>query len=128
MSGGYSEPMKARFVVFGTALLLGLTACGKKEAAPPAKATNTTTGGNPLTAPADYVGAVGQAQKYSVKAIDLASVTKAIEMFHASEDRYPKSLEELVKTQYLPALPQLPTGMKYEYDANTGRVKAVRTP
>ena len=63
-----------------------------------------------------------------MKAIDLASVTKAIEMFHASEDRYPKSLEELVKTQYLPALPQLPTGMKYEYDANTGRVKAVRTP
>lgn len=108
-------------------LVVLLAACGKKDPAAPAKPTNSAASGNPLTAPVDYLGAVGQAKKYSVKAVDLASVTKAIQMFQAAEDRFPKSLEELVKTQYLPALPQLPSGMKYQYDPTTGQVKAIRT-
>lgn len=107
------------------ALALAIAGCGRKEANPSPKTTNTATTGNPLTAPADYLGAVGQAQKYSAKAVDLASVSKAIQMFHASEDRFPKDLNELIKEQYLPVLPQLPTGMKYSYNPTNGQVKAV---
>lgn len=109
-------------------LLAGLlVGCGKKEAAPDKAATNTA-GSNPLTAPADYVGAIGQAKKYSEKAIDLAQVKKAIQLFEAQEDRFPKDLNELVAKQYLQILPVLPTGMKYQYNAANGEIKAIRTP
>lgn len=124
--------MKATAAIPAVALgvaTLGLTVggagCSKKPDTPPAKPTNAVSSGNPITAPVDYLGAVGQAQKYSAKAVDLASVSKAIQMFHASEDRYPKDLDELVKERYLPALPQLPKGMKYQYTPATGQVKAV---
>lgn len=107
-------------------VLCALTACGRKEASAPSEGTNAASGGNPLTAPADYLGAVGQAQKHSLKTVDVASVTKAIQMFRAEEDRYPADLNELVKEGYLPALPQLPSGMAYQYDPRTGQVKGVR--
>jgi hypothetical protein len=116
--------MKA-FVSALLVVLFFLTACGRKDSAAAAKPTNTTTSGNPLTAPVDYLGAVNQAKKHSVKTVDLASVSKAIQMFRTEEDRYPKDLNELVKEGYLPALPKLPTGMKYQYDPNTGQVKSV---
>jgi len=121
----YSSPMKTLLAVLCVALL-ALAACGRKDSTPASPATNASSGGNPLTAPADYLGAVGQAQKHSLKTVDLASVAKAIQMFQAEEDRYPADLTELVKLKYLPALPQLPTGMQYQYDPNTGEVKAVR--
>jgi len=108
-------------------VLLCFTACGRKDSTSTSSPTNSASSGNPLTAPADYLGAVGQAQKHSLKTVDLASVSKAIQMFHAEEERYPNDLAELVKLQYLPALPQLPTGMRYQYDPQTGQVKAVRT-
>jgi predicted small lipoprotein YifL len=108
------------------ALALAMAGCGRKEPDPPPKPTNAPAASNPLTAPADYLGAVGQAQRYSAKAVDLASVSKAIQMFHAAEDRYPKDLNELIKEQYLPALPALPKGMKYTYNPANGQVKAVQ--
>lgn len=117
--------MKA-LVSFLCVLLVGLTACGRKDTTSTPQATNSAAGGNPLTAPADYIGAIGQAQKHSLKTVDVASVTKAIQMFYTEEERYPKDLNELVQLKYLPALPQLPTGMKYQYDPNTGQLKTVR--
>jgi hypothetical protein len=107
-------------------VLFFLTACGRKDSASAPKPTNAPASGNPLTAPADYIGAIGQARKTALKTVDLASVTKAIQMFYAQEDRHPKDLNELVKEGYLPALPRLPTGMRYQYDPNTGQVKTVR--
>ena len=80
--------------------------------------------GNPITAVPDYVGAVGQAQKYSQKQIDLAYLHEAIEQFNAAEGRYPKNLQELVPN-YIGKVPQAPYGSKIVYDPNTGTVKVV---
>jgi hypothetical protein len=106
--------------------------CGKKEATPTADQTQTKTGtnaassGNPITAPVDYVGAVGQAKKHAEKVVDTVSLNQAIQLFYAQEDRFPKDLQELVTTRYLPSIPPAPYGMKYDYDAKLGQVKVVR--
>jgi hypothetical protein len=116
---------------FAGLLLAGALAagCGQKTEQPGTASTNAaSSGGNPITAPVDYIGAVGKAQKHSVKVVDTVQVQQAIQQFHAGEDRYPKDLEELVKEGYLVAVPKLPTGMKYQYNATNGQVKAVTAP
>lgn len=100
--------------------------CGQKKDAPDTGATNAaSSGSNPISAPADYVGAVVNAQQHSLKVVDTVQVQQAIRQFQVSEERYPKDLEELVKEGYLPALPKLPARMKYQYDARTGQVRVV---
>lgn len=110
-------------------LAAGLFAgCGKSKPAAPAaaaNATNSASSGNPITAPVDYLGAMGQAQKHSVKVVDTVQVQQAIQQFQAAEDRYPKDLDELIKEGYLVRLPALPTGMEYAYNPANGQVKAV---
>lgn len=98
---------------------LCLAGCGKKDA-------KSTEGGNPLNAPADYLGAVNQAKKAAVKTVDIASLQNAISMFHGQEDRYPKDLNELVQQRYLPRVPEPPSGMKLTYNPATGEVKMSR--
>lgn len=121
--------MKTTVAVLSLAACL-LSACGKNN--PPAttstETTNPSTTGNPLTAPVDYLGAVGQAQKHAVKIVDLVQVQQAIRQFQAAENRFPTDLNELIKEGYLAALPKLPANMKYEYAAKTGQVKAVAKP
>lgn len=103
-----------------------LVGCGQRDSAGPNSQTNTAAaGGHPITAPVDYVGAVGQAQKHSLKVVDTVQVQQAIGQFHAVEDRYPKQLDELVKEGYLAKLPALPAGMRFEYHAANGQVKVV---
>lgn len=105
-----------------------LAGCGKKTETPPT-ATNATgryDSGNPMTAPADYVGAVVQAKKYSEKQIDLAYVNQAIQQFQAGEGRLPKSLDELVEEHYLGKVPDAPFGYQINYDPATGIVKVVK--
>ena len=97
--------------------------CDKKDAA--STSTNTTSG-NPLTAPIDYVGAVVNAQNVALKTADLASLKSAIQQFKAQEDRFPKSLDELISQKYLPKLPQTPAGTKLQYDAASGVVSIVK--
>jgi hypothetical protein len=115
--------MKTTLCVLLAAAALG-SGCGGKPKEP-APSTTNTAGGNPITAPVDYVGAVGQAQKQAAKVVDLVQVQQAIRQFHAAEDRYPKTLDELVREGYLPALPKLPAGLKFEYNPATGQVRAV---
>ncbi len=117
--------MKAMFcaVLVGAALGAG---CGGKPKEPVPSATNAASG-NPITAPVDYVGAVGQAQKQAAKVVDLVQVQQAIRQFQAAEERYPKNLEELVREGYLPALPKLPAGLQFEYNPASGQVRAVPT-
>ena len=104
-----------------------LSGCGKKQQAATPKPTNApAVGDNPLNAPAEYLGALNQAQKMAGKVIDNISVQKAIDSFFASEDRYPKDLTELVKQRYIPRLPDLPKGMVYEYNPSIGKVRVVR--
>jgi hypothetical protein len=110
--------------------------CGKKDSGASAKSTNTlrlVEGVTsevkfvvPLTAPVDYLGAVGQAKKHSEGVIDRASLQKTIDLFNAQEDRFPKDLNELVTMKYLPAIPPAPYGMKIQYDAASGQVKIVK--
>lgn len=120
--------MKLNLPVVWVIVLAGcaLLGCGKHETSADGGKTNTAaTSGNPITAPVDYVGAVGRAQKHSAKVVDLAQVSQAIQQFHAGEDRYPQNLDELVKEGYLVKLPALPAGMRYDYNAANGQVKAV---
>ena len=115
--------MKNLFYLFVLAGL-PLAGCGKKADAP-AQTTNSTTSGNPLTAPVDYLGAISKAQKTAVKTIDTAALSQAIQLFNAQEGRNPKALEELVEKKYIGRIPDAPYGMKIVYDAATGQVKVV---
>ena len=99
-----------------------LSGCDKGK---PASAPSSTSGGNPITAPADYVGAVGQAQKSSVKTLATVSLDSAIKLYFNQEGRYPKSLDELVSSGTMTKLPAAPNGMKFDYDPATGQVKVV---
>lgn len=104
-----------REAILGAALALALAGCGD----------SSKSSGNPVTAPVDYVGAVGKAKKSSEKVVDVATLQKAIQAFHADEDRYPKDLNELVTSKILPTLPEPPYGMKFQYNPQTGAIKAV---
>lgn len=106
-----------------------LAGCGDHSGSGGAGATNTNSSASsssPLTAPVDYLGAVGKAQQSAIKTIDLASINQAINMYKIEVGKNPPSLEELVTEKYLPRLPDLPSGLKYSYDPNTGVVKAIK--
>jgi len=102
-----------------------LVGCGEKSDKP-GEATNTTTSGStPLTAPADYVGALGKAKQAAEKTVDTTTLNQAIQMFNVEKGRNPKDLNELVTEKFIPKLPAAPYGMKLDYDATSGKVKVV---
>ncbi len=104
-----------------------LAACNDNNPKPAAGGTNASTlSGNPLDAPAEYLGALGKAQQTAVKTADLGSLKQAIDLFHTEHDRYPATLQELVDEKFLPAIPKPPYGMKFTYDAGSGTVKVVK--
>ena len=115
--------------------LFAVAGCGKKETPPADTSTNkaaafnnaisNNSSGNPVTAPVDYLGAVAKAQQSSIKSIDTAYINQAVQQFQAMEGHLPKDLQELVTEKYLVRLPQVPHGMKLEYEAATGKVKVV---
>jgi len=106
-------------------LLAGLllSGCGK-DAPPSSGSTNTSSSGNPLTAPVDYLGAVSKAKKTTDKTVATVGIDQAIKMYSAEMGSMPKDLNALVPS-YLPSIPPAPTGMKYDYDPKTGIVKVV---
>jgi hypothetical protein len=97
--------------------------CKKEEAGPPK--SSTAPGGNPLTAPVDYLGAAARAKQNAAKTVSTAGLDKAIQLFNANEGRLPKDLNELVRPDYLNAIPPPPIGMQYDYNPTTGVVKLV---
>jgi hypothetical protein len=105
-------------------LMAGLLLAGCKKQQPAAPTTNAASSGNPITAPIDYLGAVGQAPKTATKVVSSAGLQQAIQMFWAQEGRFPKDLSELAPN-YIDRLPPPPAGMKYSYDARNGTVKVV---
>jgi len=113
--------MKAFFFMSGVLCLL-LADCGDGgNGSKPA----TNESSSVITAPVDYLGAVGKAQQASIKTVDVAQLTQAIQMFHAEHERFPKDLNELVTMNYLRQIPKPPYGKKIVYDAGTGTVKIV---
>jgi hypothetical protein len=100
---------------------LFLFGCGKKEV----PKSESPSSGNPVTAPADYLGAVSKAKKLAEKTVDTAGLQKSIDLFQAQEGRLPKNLNELVGPNYLSTLPAPPAGMKFDYNPATGQVKVV---
>lgn len=122
--------MKAwRVGLLATALGMGWTGCGKPPSASNQAGSNAPAksggAGNPLTAPVDYLGAVGSAQKQAAKVVDLTSLQQAIQAFQAGEDRLPSNLQELVSEGYLPRLPSPPSGTRFAYDSQRGQVRLV---
>lgn len=106
-----------------------LGGCGKSPSSAEKKAPEKASGaGNPLTAPVDYLGAVGAAQKQAAKTIDLTSLQQAVQAFQAGEERLPRNLGELVSEGYLPRLPAPPKGMQWAYQPQLGQVRAVPAP
>jgi hypothetical protein len=117
--------MKQSFCL-SLAASLFLLGCGESPN-PPAHPTNgATSGSNPLSAPADYVGALGKAQQTAVKTVDTTSLNQAIQMFNVENGRNPKDLNELVEKKFIPRIPEAPRGMKLEYDAAAGKVRVVK--
>ena len=102
---------------------VGLAGCSKKEeAAAPSTDQNS---GNPLSAPADYLGTLNKAQKSAQKTTSTVSLQNAIASFHTEKGRFPKDLNELVSGEYISSLPKPPAGMKFNYDATAGTVSVV---
>jgi len=98
--------------------------CSKRDST--SQSTNaSSSSGNPVTAPVDYLGAVAKAKKAAEKSIDTSSLNQAVQLFQAQEGRLPKTLNELVTKQYLRSLPPPPNGMKYDYDPQTGQVRVL---
>jgi hypothetical protein len=98
-----------------------LTGCG--DSSKPGTVSNEVS--NAVTAPLNYIDAVGQAQKHAQKVIDVSYINEDIQMFNASEGRYPKDLQELIPN-YLAKMPAVPVGYKLDYDATTHTVKVVK--
>jgi hypothetical protein len=104
-------------------LLIG---CGESSNKPAQPTNGAASSGNPLSAPADYVGALGKAQQTAVKTVDTTTLNQAIQMFNVEQGRNPKDLNELVEKKFIPRVPDAPRGMKLEYDATAGKVKVVK--
>lgn len=96
----------------------------EKKAAVPA-APSETASGNPLTAPADYLGALGKAQKSAQKTLSTVGLDHALKTFYTDEGRFPKDLNELVTKGTISQVPPPPRGMKYNYDPKAGTIKIV---
>lgn len=87
--------------------------------------SSTQPGGNPLTAPVDYLGATAKGKKIGESTAALAPVLQALQQFHTLEDRYPADLAELVKAGLLARVPTAPAGQRIDYNPSTGTVRMV---
>jgi hypothetical protein len=116
--------MKKAFAFLSVAAcFLFIVGC-KEEKKATAPASDTSSG-NPLTAPADYVSALGKAQKSAQKTLSTLGLDQAIKTFYNEEGRLPKDLNELVSKGTIGQIPPPPRGMKYDYDSKTGTIKVV---
>jgi hypothetical protein len=106
--------------LFAAACLCFFNGCKEGE-----KSSKGSSSGNPLTAPADYVGELGKAQKSAQTTLSTVGIDQAIQRFQVDQGRLPKDLDELVAKGAMTQIPPAPRGMKYDYDAKTGVIKVV---
>ena len=102
--------------------------CGENSSTSSSEATDadSSSSGNPLTAPVDYLGAVGNAKQSAEKTIDTVAINQAIQLFQVENGRFPKDLNELVQSKHLAKIPEAPYGMKIVYDPAIGQAKVVK--
>lgn len=112
--------MKIPLLILATAMAF-VAGCG--DSSKPGTAANSVS--NAVTAPVNYLGAVVEAQKHAEKVIDVSYVNQDIQLFNASEGRYPKDLQEMIPT-YLAKIPAVPIGYKLVYDQVTHTVSVVK--
>ena len=105
---------------------LFLIGCGQSNNKPGQPTNEAAASSSPLSAPADYLGALGKAQQLAVKTVDTVSLNQAIQVFNVEHGRNPKDLNELVEKKFIPSIPAAPYGMKLEYNADSGKVKVVK--
>ena len=106
-------------------VLLMVLGCGDPESDSTPLDSGASEADSVLTAPVDYLGAVGDARQRAVKALDVAALTQAIQMFQVSEGRNPRDLGELVTLGYIREIPEAPYGHKIAYDATNATVSVV---
>jgi len=106
-------------------LMAGLLLAGCQKEPDSKPAPSSTSGGNPATAPADYLGAAANAHKTATTKVASTGLDQTIKLFYAQEGRFPKDLNELVRPEYLNAIPPPPAGMKYDYNPQSGQIKVV---
>lgn len=98
-----------------------LAGCGNDSSKP----AQTSSGGSPLDTRGDYLSTLAKGQISAVKTVDTAALNQAVQMFNVQEGRFPKDLDELVKSKLIGEIPAAPAGMKIVYDSTTGQVKVV---
>ena len=114
--------------LLAASFLLFACGCGHSEKSNAVAANQPEVVQNPIEAPAEYIGVLGKAEQQAVRTADLATLTKAIQIFEAQEDRYPRDLKELVEKEYLAKLPVLPPSTVFSYDPKTGAVRTAPKP
>jgi hypothetical protein len=104
------------------AVMALLAGCNKKDATAKKDTSDQSAASSPLTAPLDYLSAQAAAKKMSERVISMAPVQQAIQQFHAAEDRYPRSLNELLNSGYIGRIPVPPPGQMVYYNPQTGDI------
>ncbi len=110
------------------AFAIALAGCGKSN-----ESTQPATASAPAAATTNQPQSAGQAlEQYghtlatakttAQRKVDTITVDRAIQAFQADRGQNPQSLDELIKEGFLPKLPELPAGMKYDYDPQKGEV------
>jgi hypothetical protein len=115
--------MKLSFALLFAAACFSLLGCKDKDNSP--SSTTNTSSGNPLTAPTDYVSALGKAQRSAQKTLGAVGIDQALKTFYTEEGRFPTNLNELVSKGTISSVPNPPFGMKYDYDSKSGTIKVV---
>jgi hypothetical protein len=118
---------RMKLPVFHSLMLLAaalvLAGCGNNQGG--SSQTNTVSSGTVPAPSGNYLDTLANSRDRAVKVIDTAALTQAVQMFNATEGRFPKDLEELVTNKLIAEIPVTPRGKKLDYNASTGEVKLV---
>jgi len=138
-------PMKSRFLVIGgVAAALLLAGCpdngfperrvpkGSSTTKPaqsaPQKAGEAEKAPQAKGAAADYARNLSNTEKKAAEVSGLETLNKAVQQYQVIEGRFPRTLDELVASRYLPKLPPAPRGKRFVYDSKAGEVTVQDLP
>lgn len=131
--------MKSRIWSLGVlaAAALVLTGCPEKRrpaGSTPAKPATPATPAGGAKGPeakgpvADYARTLDKTEKKAAEVTGLTTLNQGVQQFNVIEGRFPRTLDELVVTRYLPKLPAAPRGKRYIYNPKTGEVIVEELP